>query len=75
MAKRMYTVLVDDIDGETEAAETIEFGLDGVRYEIDLSEANAMAMRGSLTTYIGAARMIGRAAGRRQRVLSDRGAR
>ena len=36
MAQRVNVVLVDDLDG-SEAAETVNFGLDGANYEIDLS--------------------------------------
>jgi hypothetical protein len=37
MAKKVTVTLVDDFDGEGAADETVEFGLDGVSYEIDLS--------------------------------------
>ncbi|WP_252920646.1 Lsr2 dimerization domain-containing protein, partial [Mycolicibacterium smegmatis] len=37
MAKKVTVTLVDDFDGEATADETVEFGLDGVTYEIDLS--------------------------------------
>ena len=40
MAQKVFVSLVDDIDG-SEADETVEFGLDGVNYEIDLSAENA----------------------------------
>ena len=36
MAKKVTVTLVDDFDGEGAADETVEFGLDGVSYEIDL---------------------------------------
>ena len=41
MAKKVTVTLVDDFDGEGAADETVEFGLDGVTYEIDLSGKNA----------------------------------
>ncbi len=47
MAKQVITVLTDDIDGG-EADRTVEFGLDGVRYTIDLSEKNAGKLRKAL---------------------------
>jgi hypothetical protein len=62
MAQRVSVVLVDDLDG-SEAAETVSFGLDGVQYEIDLSENNADKLREVLAGYIGHAR---RAGGRRK---------
>ena len=40
MAQRVEVVLIDDIDGG-KAAETVTFALDGVSYEIDLSDKNA----------------------------------
>lgn len=33
-------ILVDDIDGETEGAETLTFFIEGQEYEIDLAEEN-----------------------------------
>jgi hypothetical protein len=62
MAQRVSVVLVDDLDG-SDAAETVSFGLDGVQYDIDLSEANADKLREVLAAYIGHAR---RAGGRRK---------
>ena len=41
MAQKVQVTLEDDIDGG-EAAETIVFGLDGVNYEIDLSQENGL---------------------------------
>ena len=52
-------MLTDDLDKTSEAAETITFGLDGVTYEIDLSEANAAALRSALAPYTEVARRIG----------------
>jgi hypothetical protein len=63
MAKRVETVLVDDIDGST-ADETVKFGLDGVDYEIDLSADHAKALRDNLVKWAGYARRVG---GRRSR--------
>jgi hypothetical protein len=71
MAQRVHIVLVDDID-ESEAAETISFGIDGSSYEIDLSEKNAAALRDALAPYVGHARKVGgRRAGRRTAEASD----
>ena len=44
MAKKVTVSLSDDFDGK-QADETVQFGLDGVSYEIDLSEKNAKKMR------------------------------
>lgn len=62
MAQRVQVILVDDLNGG-EANETIEFALDGVHYEIDLSDDNATKLRDDFATWIGQAR---RAGGRRQ---------
>ncbi|PXY23478.1 nucleoid-associated protein Lsr2 [Prauserella sp. PE36] len=58
MAQQVLVSLVDDLDG-SEADETIEFGLDGVNYEIDLSSENAEELRDTLAQYIEHARRAG----------------
>jgi hypothetical protein len=68
MAQKVMVTLVDDLDG-SEAEETVEFGLDGAFYEIDLSEDNAERLRDALSEYVeharrqsgGRKRMAGRA--------------
>ena len=60
MAKRVITSLIDDIDGKP-ATQTIEFGIDGVSYSIDLSDKNATEMRDVFSRYVQAARKVGRA--------------
>lgn len=50
-------VLVDDIDG-TPASETVSFGVDGFRYEIDLSEGNAALLRGAVEEWVQNARRV-----------------
>ena len=55
MAQKVKIILIDDIDGG-EADETVRVGLDGVQYEIDLSETHASALRSALSDYVGAAR-------------------
>jgi nucleoid-associated protein Lsr2 len=62
VAQKVVVTLVDDLD-ESEADETVEFGIDGSSFEIDLSDANAAKLRDSLADYIGHAR---RTAGRRR---------
>ena len=57
MAQRVEYILEDDLDGG-KADETVQFGLDGVEYEIDLSDRNAAKLRDTLTMYIGSARKI-----------------
>lgn len=51
------TILIDDMEQEeTIANETVDFGLDGVGYEIDLTSKNAVKLRNSLAPFIAAAR-------------------
>ncbi len=57
MAQKVNIVLVDDLDG-SEADETVTFGLDGTTYEIDLTDANAAALREALSGYVGHARKV-----------------
>jgi len=66
MAQKVLVEILDDIDGSA-AAQTVQFGLDGVTYEIDLSDENASALRDELARYIGAGRRIG---GRKVRVAT-----
>lgn len=59
MAKVTEIVLTDDITGES-ADETVTFALDGVGYEIDLSEGNAKELRGALAGFIESGRKLGK---------------
>ncbi|GIM89783.1 histone-like nucleoid-structuring protein Lsr2 [Paractinoplanes toevensis] len=61
MAKQIITVLTDDIDGG-DADRTIDFGLDGINYTIDLSDKNAGKLRKALDPYLTVASRVGRAA-------------
>lgn len=68
MARRIVHQLIDDLDGtvlEVGDGETVLFSLDGVAYEIDLTDTNATALRDALAPYVSAARTIssGRGAG------------
>jgi hypothetical protein len=63
MAQKVNVLLVDDIDG-SDAEETIKFGLDGTRYEIDLNGEHAEELRGLLERYVKAARKVTASAGR-----------
>jgi hypothetical protein len=55
MVERIQVELVDDIDGSP-AQDTVTFALDGVTYEIDLSQHHARALRSVLAKYIERAR-------------------
>lgn len=55
MARKVEVSLIDDIDGSV-ATETVKFGVDGLHYEVDLSDEHAQELRDTLTTYIKAGR-------------------
>ena len=57
MAQKVNIVLVDDID-QTDAEETVSFGLDGKEYAIDLNTKNAGALRDALAPYVAHARPV-----------------
>ena len=59
MARKVITVLTDDLDGG-KADRTVEFSLDGVPYTIDVSDENAGVLRKALDPFITAGRRIGR---------------
>ncbi|CAM3058785.1 Lsr2 family protein [Prescottella defluvii] len=56
MAKKVTVTLIDDVDQDATADETVEFGLDGVQYEIDLSSENAAKLREQLDVWVSHAR-------------------
>jgi hypothetical protein len=66
MAQKVLVEMLDDIDGSP-ATHTIPFGLDGVSYEIDLSDDNATTLRDELARFITAGRKTG---GRKMRVAT-----
>ena len=58
MATKVLTTLQDDIDG-SDATQTVRFALDGVEYEIDVSDRNANRLRNSLSDFIAHGRKVG----------------
>lgn len=61
MARKIVHQLVDDLDGtvlEVGDGESVLFSLDGTAYEIDLTTANAAALRDALAPYVEAARIV-----------------
>ena len=50
MAQKVTVTLVDDLDG-SQAEETVEFGLDGATYTIDLSGGNAGRLREAVAAH------------------------
>jgi nucleoid-associated protein Lsr2 len=75
MAQKVQTLFIDDIDG-SEAEGTVQFGIDGTSYEIDLSTKHAEALRKSLARYVQASRKIpaSRRPGRSRRSPGPKGA-
>ena len=59
MAKQIIHKLVDDLDGG-DADETVKFALDGIQYEIDLSDKNADKLRDLFAPYVAAGSKVGR---------------
>jgi len=73
MAQKVSIILVDDIDG-SEANETVSFALDGTSYEIDLTDANAAALRAAFAAFVGHGRKVsGRKSSGRKATSSDMG--
>jgi hypothetical protein len=73
MAQKTVVTLEDDVDGGP-ADVTVTFALDDVAYTIDLSDANAAALREAMAPWIGFARKTtraGRAAGGTRRRKSE----
>ncbi|MBJ7340714.1 Lsr2 family protein [Mycolicibacterium sp.] len=66
MGKKKTVVLIDDIDG-TPADETVEFGVDGQQYAIELSSANAEALRRTVQEWAARGRRV---AGPQRRYLT-----
>lgn len=60
MATKETVTFIDDLDGITEEdVQTVEFGLDGVTFEIDLSQENRDRLRASVEEFVDAARRTG----------------
>lgn len=66
MAQRIQVQLIDDINGD-EADETVNFGVDGTAYEIDLSTENARQLREALAPYLKKGRKARGRSGTQQR--------
>lgn len=66
MAKRTVRWMIDDLTGEDlDDGVTVQFGLDGFSYELDLSPSNAAALRSELAVYVAGARRAGRSSSER----------
>ncbi len=71
MAQTVIVKLTDDIDGG-DADETVTFALNGQKYEIDLNEVNAKALREALSPFIEKARVVTPTSGQPKRPRSTR---
>lgn len=68
MAQRVQVLLVCDMhDGDSEAAETVSFSVDGSSYEIDLCTNHAGQLRDSFAPFVGAGRRASGSRGRGRR--------
>ena len=70
MAQKVHIVLVDDLD-QSDAVETVTFGLDGKEYVIDLNKKNARSLREALAPYVAHARPVSSRGGRRSSKASN----
>jgi hypothetical protein len=60
MAQKTIVTLVDDLTGEeAENISTVEFALDGVTYQLDLTDENSAKLHAALSPYANAGRKIG----------------
>src|SRR5690606_1604106 len=59
VARKVVVTVIDDVAGVSAAVETVSFGIDGVGYEIDLSESNARELHAGLGKWIPFARRVG----------------
>lgn len=60
MAQKVTVVKVDDLSGiESGDVDTVEFALDGITYEIDLTPDNADRLRDELADFVARARRTG----------------
>jgi len=57
MTRVTAMVITDDLDG-TPAQQTVRFAIDGVAYEIDLTDEHAGQMRAALAPFVDAARTV-----------------
>lgn len=76
MAKRILVTLIDDFDGTSTADETVTFSIDGLGYEIDLSNEHSEQLRAVFSDWITHARKASgakrRSAAPKQRAATER---
>lgn len=59
MSQKVIVQLLDDLDDQQLADETVSFGLDGVTYEIDLTDAHARELREVMSRFTQRGRRVG----------------
>jgi hypothetical protein len=59
MAQKTIVDVIDDIDGSPAEFTNVQFGIDGVSYEIDLSEKNLERLREVVKDFVAKARRVG----------------
>jgi len=72
VAIRIHEELIDDLDGSTEHVTTHHFGLDNLRYEIDLSPANLQRLRAALAPFVAAGRRLPKTSTAKRRPATTR---
>lgn len=62
MSQRAVVIFTSDLTGKEldSSGETVNFSLDGIAYEIDLSAKEASSLRKALEPYVGAGRRLAR---------------
>jgi Lsr2 len=64
MAKRTIIEITDDLDGSTKDVKTVQFGFEGISYEIDLGPQNFDKLAQAIAPFVAVAHKLG---GRRRR--------
>ena len=73
MAQHTTIELIDDLDPEYQADETVRFGIDGVSYEIDLHVEHAEELRAALERFVSNGRRVGQQTRRGRRSTARSG--
>jgi hypothetical protein len=60
MAQKVNTFYISDLSESQDDVENVEFGLDGIDYEIDLDATERTKLRDALADYVAHARRTGR---------------
>ncbi len=58
MVQRVSIQFIDDLDGVSEAHQSMTFAIDGAHYELDLSNDHVAEMRAALAPFVEVAREV-----------------